>query len=400
MSRLSEKLYQRLFAGEEQDAGREISAESEQRAPANFFRLLISQSFTKLGDELANAKTVLPWLITYLGAANGWVGLLVPVRESLSLVPQLLVAGWMRKQAYRKRVWLLGAWMQSGALIGMALCAVLLHGNPGALAVVLLLAVFSLGRSFCSVSSKDVMGKVIPKSRRGRLNGLASSSAGVITLLVGGALLFWQDQKGPAVYLSLLLAAGGVWLLSALLFSHIEEPASDTENDGNSVKALLGRLKLLTQDGIFLRYVLSRALFISSALAGPYYVLLAQQGQSSLSDAQVLGVLVLGSGFASAISSSIWGKMADRSSRRVMILAGLLAGALGLRVRQRLAGAAIPVARLYRFCGGVDRPCGHSCRSQNLYGRYGQRQSAHGLCGGKQYGDWRVTADQRCRRSA
>jgi len=58
-------------------------------------------------------------------------------------------------------------------------------------------------------------------------------------------------------------------------------------------------------------------------------VVLAQQRGES---AALLGGFVVASGLASAISASVWGFMADASSRQVMILGGGMAAAVCLFV--------------------------------------------------------------------
>ena len=69
----------------------------------------------------------------------------------------------------------MGSAMQGACVAGMALAVWKLDGWQAGLAVLGLLIVFSLSRGFCSVSMKDVQGKCIPKSRRGRLAGLATT---------------------------------------------------------------------------------------------------------------------------------------------------------------------------------------------------------------------------------
>ena len=67
----------------------------------------------------------------------------------------------------RKSVWVWGSLVE-GLALALMIPAVLYF--PPALAgwaVLLLLAIFSLARGFCSIAAKDVLGKTIPKSRRG-----------------------------------------------------------------------------------------------------------------------------------------------------------------------------------------------------------------------------------------
>ena len=74
--------------------------------------------------------------------------------------------------------------LQGACVLAMAAAVWWLQGLAAGLAIVGLLVVFSLGRGFCSVAMKDVQGKCIPKARRGRLTGLASTLSGVATLAV------------------------------------------------------------------------------------------------------------------------------------------------------------------------------------------------------------------------
>ena len=66
----------------------------------------------------------------------------------------------------------------------------------------------------------------------------------------------------------------------------------------------------------------TRALLMASSLASPFLVLLARE-QASLPT--LLGSFVLASSLASTISASVWGYMADASSRVVMLRGGALA---------------------------------------------------------------------------
>ena len=86
-------------------------------------------------------------------------------------------------------------------------------------------------------------------------------------------------------------------------------------------------MRILRHDPQVRRFIWARGLLTSTALAPPYIVLLgAQAGQDTFDR---LGALVLASSFASFLSSWIWGRLADRSSRRVLMLSGA-AGALAL----------------------------------------------------------------------
>ncbi|MGC9327474.1 MAG: MFS transporter, partial [Candidatus Hinthialibacter sp.] len=191
----ADRLYQFLFENEDARVCTDIPDQSCSAVPQNFVRIGASQTLTRLADELANAKTVLPWLLAAAGASSFWVGFLVPIRESMSMLPQLFIAGAIRRRALRKNVWLTGAVLQSLALIALAFTALFLRGPWAGAAVLSILLLFSLARGLCSVASKDVIGKTIPKTRRGRLNGFSAAVSGVLTLAAGLLLVSWIGES-------------------------------------------------------------------------------------------------------------------------------------------------------------------------------------------------------------
>jgi hypothetical protein len=207
-------LYRRLVEEEDARVCKDIPSEACTEVPGNFFKIGGSQILTKLADELASAKTVLPWLLGSLGAPAFWIGFLVPIRESGSLLPQLAIAGAIRNRPIRKWVWVLGAGLQAAALLGMAATAFLLRGSAAGLAIVALLVLFSLARGLVSVASKDVTGKTVPKTRRGRLTGFTTAAAGLLTLALGAALAGLVPGDPPPEVTAVLLwrrRASGSW---------------------------------------------------------------------------------------------------------------------------------------------------------------------------------------------
>ena len=70
--------------------------------------IAIANALQNIGDQTASAKTVLPWLFTAAGVPAAFSGLLVPVRESLAMLPQAALRGWVTSQESRKQIWILG----------------------------------------------------------------------------------------------------------------------------------------------------------------------------------------------------------------------------------------------------------------------------------------------------
>ncbi|HEV2128803.1 MAG TPA: hypothetical protein VGR22_09315, partial [Thermomicrobiales bacterium] len=62
---------------------------------ANKTRIIGAQALQNAGDQVVKASTVLTWLLAALGAPTWTIGLLVPVRESGSMLPQAALTPWV-----------------------------------------------------------------------------------------------------------------------------------------------------------------------------------------------------------------------------------------------------------------------------------------------------------------
>lgn len=323
------KIYQLLVNEEDARVCRDITEEACRVVPGNFLLQVSSQFLTKLGDALANPKTVLAWMMSALAAPGVFTALLVPVRESGSLIPQLFIAGYVRLRPLRKWVFVLGSLLQAFAVLLMALVAVRFSGTAAGLALIGALTLFSLARGLCSVASKDVLGKTVPKTRRGRVSGWSEFSAGLITVLMGAVLMSGLDTADSMTgYLLLLLIAAGLWLLAAATYAMIREYPGDTEGGGNAFTEAFRRLDRLRTDPPFRRFVIARSLLLCSALSAPFFIMLAHDKTDGA--LLILGLFVIADGLASLLSAPFWGRFADVSSRKVMILAGATAAATGI----------------------------------------------------------------------
>lgn len=324
----ADRLYSLIANEEDARICTDIPEEACREVPRNFFLILASNVLTKLGDLLISPKTVLAWLLSAIGAP-ALVAWLVPIRESGSMIPQLVIGAWVRRKPVRKWFWTLGSFGQALSVMAMAASVWFMEGYAAGAGVVAALILFSLARGFCSVSMKDVQGKCIPKTRRGRLSGLASTIGGSATVALT-ALLFW-DRGDPSVlfYTLLLMLAAALWIIAGLLFASVDEHEGETGGGGNALGEAFKSLSLLRDDPPFRHFVITRALLLCSALASPYFVVLAQKSTDS---GWLLGVFLLASSLASSVSASVWGWMADTSSRNVMIRGAAMASGVCLLV--------------------------------------------------------------------
>ncbi|MGM0563001.1 MAG: MFS transporter [Pseudomonadota bacterium] len=292
------------------------------RGSPNFRRMVSALTLTRLGDYLMSPKVVLAWLLGEYGVPQSMIAWLVPIRESGSMLPQIALGEWLKGHARRKGFWVAGSLVQGLCVVAMALSLAAFEGAAAGVAVLLSLSLFALARAVCSIAVKDVQGNSIARGARGQVSGHASMYSGLAIGAVAAFLLWWPEEPGTALYMSLLLGGALCWPLGSAFFARIAEPDNE-----RSPRALLGDslwrtpVRLLVEDRDFRHFVLARGSLLGASLAAPFVLLQAQTGGNSV---KTLGSFLLANSLAASFSARFWGRWADRSSRRVMIWAGAL----------------------------------------------------------------------------
>lgn len=345
---MTEKLYSGVVK-RDHDAESELPDHVRRHLPGNGLRLVLAHTLQSSGDQTVNASTVLPWLFAALGVPSALVGMLVPIRESLSMLPQALLTPLVLRVRRRKWVFVAGAIVQAAMVAVMAGTAALGEGLAAGVVIITALAVFALGRCLCSISSKDVQGKTIPKGERGQITGAATTAGGLVAITLGVGIRLLGGDDLDAAQLAWLLAAGAaLWVGVALVYSRIREPENEAEAGVDNAPAstshasahasagadathgdanwFVRMLLLLRDDTPFRTFVLVRSLLLASALSPPFFVALSiQSGTDSLAG---LGGFVIASGVAAVIGGRLFGRLADRSSKRLMSIGAGLASAI------------------------------------------------------------------------
>ncbi|WP_122893395.1 MFS transporter [Arcobacter peruensis] len=293
----SESIYEKMMNEEDARVCKAIDEKACKVVPGNFFLTIISYFFNKLADSVANTKVIIPWIMESLAVPLFLISFLVPIRESGSLLPQLLIAAYVRKLPIRKYIWSIGAFLQALTMIGIGIVAWNMQGLSAGIAIIFLIILFSLARGLSSVAAKDVLGKTIPKTRRGALNGYSGSLAGVLIIGLGVYFLFVGEKPfSPQNFGILLFCAGFFWIIAGLVYLKINEFEGETDGGGNAISVALKKISLLKTDESFRLFVISRALFLCSVLSAPFFVILAQQHSNS--NNYLLGLFILASGLA------------------------------------------------------------------------------------------------------
>jgi len=301
-----------------------IPAESCKESSRNFILNVCNGAASKLAEQVAGPNLILPWLFQLLGTPVWMFGFLMPIKQSFSLLPQMVVAGRIRQFAKRKWIWVGSAIIQAFCLLLMIPVALWLPPAGAGFSLLGLLIVFSTASGTASVAFQDVLGKTIDKGRRGRLLARRALVGGILTTAAGLLLNRFQTaQQNLTPVLILLLSAAVLWVISAFFFALIREFPGAVQGGRNAASELQAGLQLFRHCSGFRRFLTARSLLLSIELATPFFVLHA--GQLLQLKVQSVGSLIVAVGVSQILSSPFWGKMADQTSKKVMALSSLIA---------------------------------------------------------------------------
>lgn len=297
--------------------------------PLNYVMNVLNGAASKLAEQVASAKVTLPWLLSAVGAPTAIIGFLLPLRQTGTLLPQLMISGHMRRFPVRKWFWVVSAFVQVLMLMLMIAAALTLPPMAAGLSIAVFLLIFSVARGVGSLSFQDVTGKTIPKGRRGRMLAARSMIGGLLTLAVGiGLKTVKEGAEGTSAALILLFCGAVFWSIAALSFAAIREETGATEGGRNALKEARFGFDFMVQEPWYRRYLAARTALLSVEIAAPFYVLYIKSKLPLQTG--TLGLIIVAAGLAATLSSPFWGRFADLSSRRVLVIGGLMGAATGV----------------------------------------------------------------------
>lgn len=295
----------------------------------HFFIIVSIRLLSNIASQLANTKTTLTWLASSIGVPPFLIGLFVPLRESLSLIPQALLASYIQGYTTRRYFYFFSLLGQAIVMICLIFIILNLTGIEAGVAFICCLCVFALMRCIGSLSSKELLGNLIPKSQRGQLAGTSASLSGFCILIIG-VLIFLGviGFKSSAAWL--LLLAVGLWVISALICLLLKEGINNKNGmskEGNQkgmFAHLKAMLKTLKHDKNLKTFILARAFLVSSGMSSPFILLLSKNANDSpTNNIKNLGIFIILNGLASLISARFWGRFADANSLKLIKITAL-----------------------------------------------------------------------------
>ena len=339
------------------------------------------------GFRLVNAPTFLPAYLHMISGSNTIVGLGLALQQ-LGGITSPIFAGTQIE--HRKKVMPAALWMGGLgrlAILGMALSAWFVTNNkvqipmpwggtlqvqPLVWSILFCMLMFGIFMGAQRVVFSLLMSKVIPLSRRGRLQAWRNTTGGAIAAvlaLVAGKYFIGGNLFGNGYAVTFLFACAlttiGLWALQLLL----KEPEPPTARTQARFRDRLREFpSLIRQDRSYAFFLLVQMLATSARIATPFYILYV--GKFIGADGPTLGLLSFAFLGADTASNLIWGYLGDKAGFRLVLLgsvAGWIAATLALMNLHHVA----PI--FLAFAGLGASQAGYMMAAQTMILEFGSR---------------------------
>ena len=330
------------------------------------------------GFRLVNAPTFLPAYLHLISGSNTVVGLGLALQQVGSVISPIFGATQIE---HRAKVMPAALWMGGLArvqIVGMALAGWFLHGQPLVIAMMAFMFLFGLFMGTQRVVFGLLMAKVIPLSRRGRLQAWRNATGGLIAAVlayVAGRYIIKANLFGNGYSTTFMLAAflttTGLWTLQFLLREpeppHLPARARFTDR-------LKDFPRLIMSDRGYAYFLMVQMLATASRIATPFYILyvmkLGQQhggGLGGLATQAALSLAFLG---ADTVSNLVWGYLGDKTGFKLVLSFSLVAWMAATLTLMTLHS---PLAIFVAFFGLGAAQSGYMMAAQTMILEFGSR---------------------------
>lgn len=324
------------------------------------------------GFRLVNAPTFLPAYLLSVSGSNVIVGLGLALQQLGGVISPIFGA---TKVEHRTKVMPAAVWMGSLgrlAILGMALAGWFLSGQPLVWALLFFILMFGVFMGAQRVVFSLLMSKVIPISRRGRLQAWRNATGGLIAAVLAwvagkyfiGENLFGNGYSTTFVF-AFILTSAGLWALQLLL----KEPEPPTTRPRARFRDRLREFPaLIAQDRAYGFFLLVQMLATSARIATPFYIL--HVGKAVGADGATLGLLSFAFLGADTVSNLLWGYMGDRTGFRAVLVMSI-AGWVGATIMLLNLHTPIPIFAAFALLGASLS--GYMMASQTMILEFGAR---------------------------
>ena len=324
------------------------------------------------GFRLVNAPTFLPAYLHMISGSNTLVGLGLALQQFGGVVAPIFAGAQVE---HRKKVMPAAMWMGGlgrVAILCMALSGWFLKGQALLWSMLFFIGMFGLFMGAQRVVFSLLLSKVIPLSRRGRLQAWRNATGGAIAVVLAGVAgkyfigknLFGNGYSTTFVFAFILTSLG----LSALQML-LREPEPPTLRAQSRFRDRLRDAPgLIAQDRSYACFLLVQMLATSARIATPFYILYV--GHQMHLTGSLLGQLSMAFLGADTVSNLVWGNLGDRTGFRLVLLFSI---ALWIAATALLLEVHVGPAIFVSFCGLGAAQAGYQMAAQTMILEFGHR---------------------------
>lgn len=324
------------------------------------------------GFRLVNAPTFLPAYLHMVSGSNTIVGLGLALQQVGNVISPLFASTSIEHRTKIMPAAVLFGSLGRLAILGMALVGWFLKGQPLVIALLVFIFLFGVFMGAQRVAFSLLISKVIPISRRGRLQAWRNATGGLIAAAlayVAGKYLIGGNAFGngysTTFVLAFVLTSAGLWALQVLL----REPEPPTVRVQSRFRERMREApRMIAEDPAYGLFLLAQMLATSARIAAPFYILYV--GQQMKIDGAVLGLLTLAFLGADTISNLAWGYIGDKRGFRLVLLISIAGWIASTAL---LMGLHTPAAIFAAFVGLGATQAGYMMAAQTMILEFGDR---------------------------
>ena len=303
------------------------------------------------GFRLIYAPTIIPaYLLAITGSAAA-VGLGTALLQLGATVSPILSGARIEHRSHILPYSIRVGSMMRLAILGMALAGWFLTGHVLVFVTLALFLFLGFFNGAQRVAFQMIMAKVIPISRRGRLQGYRNLAGGMIAAVlawVAGKYFIageWLGNGYATTFLfAFLLTSAGLVVLQTM----IREPAAPASRPVIPLRERIRQFPQLLEDRDFARFIAAQACATAIRIGGPFWTVYAAQ-RLGMSGALIGGLSFAFLG-ADTLSNLLWGPMGDRLGFRIVYILSLALAATGVLLLM-LSGSAVTIYLAFVLLG-------------------------------------------------
>ena len=257
-----------------------FDAHVESNLKRNYISHFLHGMLGLTGFRLIYAPTFIPAYVQMLTGSTMMVGLGQSLLQFGAIVSPLVAANRMETKDYVLPMSVRAGTLVRLQILGLALSGFFMSGMPLVVATFVFLFLMGIFQGMQRVAFALVMAKVIPISRRGRLQAWRNLVGGAIAALLSysaGKYLIQHNVFGNG-YATTFLAAFALTSLGllALQFGMVE-PRAPTVRIEEPLLQRLRQFPVLLEDRDYRNFVVAQGLAICARVSAPFYILYAQK---------------------------------------------------------------------------------------------------------------------------